>query len=77
MKALWSRFWTKARPHLPRISLALVMFVVGFDTSMMVDRHYGNVPKLRSIAEQCIAGWQSANETIERLRAARPAGFTK
>jgi hypothetical protein len=53
------------------------MFVVGFDTSMMVDRHYGNVPKLRSIAEQCIAGWQSANETIERLRAARPDGFTK
>jgi hypothetical protein len=53
------------------------MFVVGLDTSMMIDRHHGNVPKLRSIAEQCIAGWQSANETIERLRAARANGFTK
>ena len=56
MKPSLSRFWAKARPHLPVFSLALAMFVMGFNTSVLVEHHYGNIPKLKNIAEQCIAG---------------------
>jgi hypothetical protein len=70
MKSLLSRFWTKVRPHLPAFSLALATFVLGFNTSVIIEHHYGNIPKLKNIAQQCIAGWKESNETIQRMRAA-------
>ena len=76
MMALFYRCWLQARPHLPKVSLALSMFALGFSLSIIIrqssfDRAYANAIRLEKLTEQCIAGWKDANNTIQRLRASR------
>ena len=72
MKALVYRYWLQARPRLPRLSLALSMFVLGFSVSTLV-RQSSFDPRTRTQFD--LKNLPNSASLAGRTRTTRSSGY--